>query len=130
MSWYLRMLQEVFLPLENNCSAYFQKYNWDKNNFDDWEEVKPSDFIIIEGVSSCRVEFRRFISFGIYLELEREKRLERGLIRDGGEAMEQWFEWMKEEDEYLSAHRPDEFVNLIIRGDYINEIDHYEFSLN
>ena len=81
-------------------------------------KVKPSDFVIIEGVSSCRQEFRRFISFGIYIELEREKRLERGLMRDGIEAKELWLKWMKEEDEYLSAHRPDEFVNLIIRGDY------------
>jgi hypothetical protein len=43
--------------------------------------------------------------------------LQRGLDRDGPDALEQWQAWMAEEDRYCVRERPDERADLVIHGD-------------
>lgn len=115
-SWYPRMLKQVLEPLRKNHVAKFQKYDWNKKALGEWITVEPQEFVILEGVSSARKEFRPYLTFSIYVETNRELRLKRGLERDGLQSENQWLKWMKEEDEYLVRDNPKTFVNLIVSG--------------
>ncbi|MDC0980260.1 AAA family ATPase [Bdellovibrionales bacterium] len=114
--WHKRMLTQVLIPLKENSSAQYQRYDWNLNKLAEWITVGPQTFVIIEGVSSCRKEFRPFISFGIYIDTDREIRLQRGLERDGHKALEQWKKWMAEEDAHFEHDLPENFVDLVISG--------------
>lgn len=117
LSWYTRMKDQVLKPLSENTKAYYQKYDWGKRKLTKWISIEPQSFIIIEGVSSCRIDFRPYISYGIFIETNQDLRLQRGLDRDGEHMKEQWLKWMKEEALYLKEHQPQKFANLIISGE-------------
>lgn len=116
LNWYRRMIEQVLHPLRNNQSAVFQRYDWERRELVNWLTIDPTEFVLVEGVSSARKEFRPFLSFSIFVEADREIRLRRGLERDGQEAREQWLEWMRQEDQYLADHNPKSYVNVIAYG--------------
>lgn len=118
INWFKKMLDEVLLPLKQNKPAHFQRYNWAKKHLDDWINIDPQPFVILEGVSSARKEFRPFLSFSFFVETSRDSRLQRGLERDGETARTQWLKWMDEEDQYLNAHKPEQFVDVILSGEH------------
>ena len=73
--------------------------------------------VIIEGTYSTRYELAAFYDFTIWVECPREKRLDRGIERDGEEMRSMWEEnWMVYEDLYVDAHLPQDRVNLIVDG--------------
>lgn len=116
-NWYPRMIEQVLGPLKQNKVARFQRYDWNKNELSDWLTVEPQEFVILEGVTSARKEFRPFLSFSLFVDTNAEVRLRRGLERDGPEAKDQWLKWMREEDEYLARDNPKSFVNVVTSGE-------------
>ena len=72
--------------------------------------------MILEGVSASRSEFRRYLSFSIYIETNRELRLKRGIERDGEEMLPLWRQWMVEEDEYMLRDQPQKYADLVLSG--------------
>lgn len=117
VSWYPRMIEQVLAPLRENKKATYQRYDWKERKLANWIDVDPQPFVIVEGVSSSRKEFREFLSFSFFIRTNRELRLQRGLERDGVEAKEQWLKWMQEEDDYIQRDQPESYVDLIISGE-------------
>lgn len=117
LSWYSRMIEQVLNPLSENKVSEYQKYDWAKRTLTDWIRVEPSEVLIIEGVSFSRQEFRRFLTFSIFVRTKRDLRLKRGLERDGESALDLWTQWMKQEDEYVQRDEPEKFVNLVLDGE-------------
>jgi uridine kinase len=116
LDWYPRMITQVLEPLRQNRPTRYQKFDWQKNQLGEWETVEPCPVVLVEGVSASRVEFRPYLSFAIFVETDRELRLQRGLERDGEEALPLWQQWMAEEDEYLLRDRPEEYADVVISG--------------
>lgn len=73
--------------------------------------------MILEGVTSSRAAFRPFLTYSVWIETPSELRLRRGLQRDGDEARAQWESWMAAEERYAATERPDEYADLVVRGD-------------
>lgn len=115
-SWFPRMLEQALIPLSQNQIARFQKYDWNEKKLADWITIEPQEYIILEGVTAARKEFRPYLAFSIYVETDRELRLKRGLERDGTDAKAQWLRWMQEEDEYIFRDQTKDFVNVIVSG--------------
>ena len=116
LNWYPRLLEQVFEPLSNDERARFQRYDWETSQLAEWREVPSHRFLIVEGVSAARREFRPFLAFSIFVETDRETRLARGLVRDGKDAEHLWLDWMREEDEYLARDDPIAYADLVVSG--------------
>ena len=116
LDWYPRMITQVLEPLRQNRPTRYQKFDWQKKQLGEWETVEPCPVVLVEGVSASRVEFRPYLSFAIFVETDRELRLQRGLERDGEEALPLWKQWMAEEDAYLLRDRPEEYADVVISG--------------
>lgn len=117
-NWYPRMLEQFLEPVRGNEIAKFQKYDWNRRQPGDWITIAPPQrFIILEGVTSSRTEFRPFLSYKIFVQTDRGVRLERGLKRDGQQALDLWQEWMREEDEYIARDNPEAVADLIVSGE-------------
>ena len=116
IDWYPRLIEQVLEPLRHNQVAHFQKFDWQANQLGQWEILEPCNVVILEGVSASRSEFRRYLSFSIYIHTDRELRLKRGLERDDEEILPLWQEWMAEEDEYVLRDQPQKYADLVLSG--------------
>ena len=116
LNWWPRLLEQVLEPLSQNKTAHYQKYDWEQKALTDWRTVKPSKYLILEGVSSSRKAFRPYLSYSVWVETPREERLRRGLERDGEEARKQWEQWMEEEAKYIAEEHPEQHVDVVVSG--------------
>ena len=116
IDWYPRLIEQVLEPLRKNHVAHYQKFDWQANQLGQWEILEPCNVVILEGVSASRSEFRRYLSFSIYIHTDREVRLKRGIERDGKEILPLWQEWMAEEDEYVLRDQPQKYADLVLSG--------------
>ncbi len=116
LNWWPRLLQQVLQPLSHNENARYQRYDWSAKRLAEWHEIQPSEYLILEGVSSSREAFRLYIAFSIWVQTPRKERLRRGLARDGEAALPLWEEWMASEDEYIAREHPEQKADLTLNG--------------
>ena len=117
LDWWPRMIEQVLKPLEANQSARYQRYDWDEQQLAEWVTIPPSDYLILEGVSSSRLAFDSYLAFRIWVDTNREVRLARGIERDGEAMREQWGLWMADEDAYVASDDPVGRADLVILGE-------------
>ena len=117
IDWWPELLERVLVPLWRGETARFGRSRWGPDTGGELVVVEPADVLILEGVTATREAFMQYLTYSIWVDAPAEVRLQRGLDRDGSEALEQWQAWMAEEDEYRSRERPDERADLVIRGD-------------
>ena len=117
LEWWPRLRDELLEPLARNEAARFKRTDWTGTGREEWVDVAPAEFVVLEGVSASRAAFRPFLACSIWVETPRELRLERGLARDGADALPLWERWMAEEDAYIERERQQEHADLIVRGD-------------
>ncbi|HUC20884.1 MAG TPA: AAA family ATPase [Candidatus Polarisedimenticolaceae bacterium] len=119
LNWWPQLLEQVLVPLAKNREARYQRYAWDTGEILEKRSVAPSEFIMLEGVTSSREAFRPYLAFSIWVETPRTERLRRGLKRDrarGDEARPLWETWMAEEDNYVEQEHPREKADVIVDG--------------
>ncbi len=107
-------MEQVLLPLSRGESTLrYQRYDWETRRLAEWMEVVPGPYLIIEGVSSSRLQFAPYVSFAIWAETDRDERLRRGVEDMTG----YWLRWMAEEDAYVLRESPQERADLVVGGD-------------
>ena len=113
--WWSRFEQQVLIPVSRREPTRFQRYDWVKHELTDWIHVTGST-LIIEGVSSLRREFRRYLAYRVWIDCPADERLRRGLERDGDAMRDAWDRWMESEREYARDHRPKAVADLVVNG--------------
>lgn len=112
-----RVFSQVLQPLTSGKEAVYQRYDWESDAMAEWHTVPLGGTVIIEGTYSTRYELAAFYDFTIWVECPRDKRLDRGIERDGEEMRSMWEDnWMVYEDLYVDAHLPRDRVNLVVDG--------------
>ena len=116
LNWWPRLLEQVIVPLKSGNAARFQRYDWSTESFAEWHTIEPAPVVIIEGVSSGRSEWVGHLSYLFWIETPRELRLERAVLRDGSEALDDWEIWMGEEDAHYAKDATRERADAEIDG--------------
>lgn len=117
VNWWPRLLEQVLEPLARGEAGRYQRFDWPTNRLAEWIAVEPAPIVVVEGVSSARLEWQHHLSFVVWVDTERETRLRRGLERDGEDQRAQWETWMAAEDDHFAAHRTRERADVIVDGD-------------
>ena len=78
-----RLLNEVLAPLSQDKADYYQRYDWDSDRLAEWHTVPVGGIVIIEGVYTLRQELADYFDLKVWVDCPRDKRLARGLERDG-----------------------------------------------
>jgi uridine kinase len=112
-----RFARDVLGPLLRDRSAQFQRYDWDADQLAEWHMVRPGGTVIVEGISSSRLELGAVWDFVVWVDCPREVRLRRGIERDG-EAMRWKWEtvWMPDEEAYVRTQNPIARANAVVDG--------------
>ena len=119
-SWWLRLRDQVFIPLSLNQPARYQCFDWNTRKLAQWHAIATGGIVIIEGFSALRPEFRPMLAYGIWVEAPAALRLGRGLAR-GNEDLVQWQKWQISDRAYFDAVRPDKAADVIIDGTKVYE---------
>jgi uridine kinase len=119
LDWWPRLIEEVLEPLARDERSRYRRSRWQSDQPEEWKEVAPAEFVILEGVSASRAAFQPYVTYSIWVETPREVRLQRGLARDGEAARGRWEKWMAEEDAYVARERPRERADAVVRGDEV-----------
>ena len=118
LNWWPRLVEQVLEPLGQERAARYQRYDWPSERLAEWHCLEPGGILLLEGVSSSRTEFRRYLGFAVWVETPATERLRRGLLRDSDsdEVRAQWRQWMAAEDDWGNADQPWSRADLIISG--------------
>jgi GrpB-like predicted nucleotidyltransferase (UPF0157 family)/uridine kinase len=124
LDWWPLVIRNVFRPIQDGVKTL----SYDRSRW--WEHHRPEPVVdrpvtsvmILEGVSSCRKEFRDYISLSIFVDTPRAVCLQRGVERDrvtgktDEELVRIWEEWFGEEDRYLQRHQPKAYADVVVDG--------------
>jgi uridine kinase len=115
-----RLRDQVLDPLRRGQVALYDRYDWLKDDLTDAREIPLGGVVIVEGVYSSRRELSALYDMRLWVACPRDRRLARGLERDGETALRRWEEdWMPGEDRYIQEHRPHEHADAVVSGDAV-----------
>lgn len=97
-------LDPLLLPLADDQPGRYERYDWVEERFADWVAVAPTPLLVVEGVGSGSRRHGDCCTVLVWVEVDDDLRLRRGLERDGDAVRTQWEQWMVEE----RAHFVDE----------------------
>ncbi len=118
-----RLEVEVLLPLTSEATSKYQIYDWGKDELGEWQDVQTGGIVIIEGCYSIRFELLKYYDLTIWIEIDRDKAIERGIKRDIDNEkpadievkIEQWKnDFQPLEDRYINEHNPKSYADMII----------------
>ena len=122
-TWWPLLEEWVLGPLAAGRPARFQRYDWERRRRTEWCDIPAAPVVLIEGVTAARAAIRARLTLSVWVQTDRERRLRRGLHRDGAGLAGFWAEWMVEEDAFYAADPVSEAVDLVVDGDPRREHD-------
>ena len=117
IDWWPRMLSQVIEPLASGRPGRYQRYDWVERRLTEWVTIEPAPIVVVEGVSSGRLAWSRYLAFTTWVETTRETRLRRGIERDGALRHVQWQTWMAAEDAHYAIDHASERADLVVDGE-------------
>lgn len=113
-----RLGREVVWPLARGEVARFASFDWAARAPQGRRVVEPAGTIVVEGVCALHRSLRDAYAVRVWVEASAEKRLERGVARDGEESRATWLEvWMPAENRYVAADDPIACAHVVVDGD-------------
>jgi uridine kinase len=109
-----RMRDEALIPLRRGKTAIYQRYDWSTDRLLEWETIKPTEIVLVEGVYSSRPELRPILDATIFIEAPRVERIRRIKSRNPNEPTNWLTPWLSAEDYYQTQIRPQDTADLIL----------------
>lgn len=113
-----RFVVQVLRPLLAGRPGRYQRWDWPSDTGAGWHDVPVGVPVVVEGVSATDVRLGVPWDFTIWVDAPYEIRLARAIERDGEAMLDTWLtDWMPSEEAYAADQRPQDRVDLIVRGD-------------
>jgi uridine kinase len=112
---YIRVKEELLVPLKNNQRATSKIYDWPNERFSESVWTEPQGIILFEGWYSMEENLVDLYDYRIWVDCPAEKGMERGLTRDNGKYKDHWENiWVPEMKRYGDSQKPYEKANIVI----------------
>ncbi len=111
-----RLREQVLDPLARGHAARYQRFDWDQDRFDDWVDVPRHDVLVVEGVGAAAAPVDQLSSLRVWVEVDRDLRLDRGLARDGARMSAHWLSWSALEDAHFAEDGTRGRADVVIDG--------------
>ncbi len=101
---WLRLRQEVLLPLRAGQTARWRAYDWDLDTLSSHTSTaEPAMYVIVEGTYSARPELRDEFDMLLLVKVAEPERQDRLEVREGEDFSEEWdVIWKEAEDYYFT----------------------------
>jgi uridine kinase len=109
-------LRSIVEPLAGGTAGSYRHYNWHEGRFDRTVPVPPAHWLVVEGVGAGNPVIAGNVTVLVWVEVDEELRLRRGLERDGVAMEDHWRTWMREEVGFFAAQRTAERADVVVRS--------------
>jgi uridine kinase len=109
-------LRTIVGPLTAGTAGSYRRYNWHEGRFDGTVPVPPAPWLVIEGVGAGNPVVAEHVTVLVWVEVDEELRLRRGLERDGTAMEGHWRTWMRQEVGFFAAQRTAERADVVVRS--------------
>lgn len=90
-------LDPLLLPVAAGVPGSYERYDWPADRFADTVVVPPAPLLVLEGVGSGNRRHAALCTVLVWVAVDDDLRLARGLARDGEALRERWEQWMLDE---------------------------------
>jgi uridine kinase len=111
-----RQLVALVAALADGTSASYAHYDWERGRFDRSVTVAPAPWLVVEGVGSGEPAIATHVTCLVWVEVDDELRLARGLARDGAHLEPHWREFMSAERALFARHGTRDRADLVVDG--------------
>lgn len=97
--------RDLLAPLRVGRPGGYRRYDWVAGRFAEWVPVAPVPLLVLEGVGSGACANAAAVTLLVWVEAPAERRLARGLARDGEHLRARWEAWRLDEDRHFATDR-------------------------
>jgi len=111
-----RQLAAVCAELAEGRPGSYEHFDWQHHRYDHSVPVPPAPWLVVEGVGSGAAALAPYTTVLVWIEVDDELRLARGLARDGEEVREHWLTFMADERALFAAEHTRERADVLVDG--------------
>ncbi len=114
--WWDLLIENILEPFKAGKDVDYTPEIWKTRGRAGSIVVPAAPILILEGVSSTRLEQCQWVDLPIWVETSLEIAEQRGLLREGEAGRDFWFEWQAIERPLLEKDQPWTRAKLIVDG--------------
>ena len=111
-----RQLSPLFADLAAGRPGSYQHFDWQHHRYDREVGVVPAPWLVVEGVGSGAAAVAAYTTVLVWVEVDDELRLRRGMARDGEEMRAHWLTFMADERDLFERERTRERADVLVDG--------------
>lgn len=95
-------VRDLLHPLSQGRTGSYRRFDWSLGRFAETVWVEPVPFLVLEGVAAGDRAWAALATVLVWVEVEADVRLRRGLARDGKAQQAHWMRWIRQESEHFA----------------------------
>jgi len=111
-----RQLAAMVEPLAAGRPGSYEHFDWEHHRYDHTVPVPPAPWLVVEGVGCGAAAIAAHITVLVWIEVDDELRLARGLERDGAAMETHWRQFMVDERALFARERTRERADVLVDG--------------
>jgi uridine kinase len=111
-----RQLTALAEQLSSGAPASYRHFDWQHDRYDRIVTVPPAPWLVVEGVGSGAAALSPYLTVLVWVEVDDDVRLARGLERDGVGVEGHWRQFMLDERNLFARDRTRKRADLLVDG--------------
>jgi len=103
-------------PLAVGEPGSYRRFDWHQHRYDRDVAVAPAPWLVVEGVGSGAAALAAYVTVLVWVEVDDELRLRRGIARDGEEMRQHWLTFMNDERELFAREDTRARADVLVDG--------------
>ena len=111
-----RQLATLAADLAAGQPGRYAHFDWQHHRYDHTVAVPPAPWLVVEGVGSGAAAIAPYTTVLVWVEVDDDLRLARGMARDGEEMRDHWLTFMTDERSLFARERTRERADVLVDG--------------
>ncbi len=111
-----RQLAGLVAELAEGRPGSYKHFDWEHLRYDHTVDVAPAPWLVVEGVGSGAAAIAPYVTVLVWVEVDDDVRLARGLERDGAAMQEHWRTFMADETALFARERTRDRADVLVDG--------------
>jgi uridine kinase len=109
-------LAALVAALAEGRPGSYEHFAWGQDRYDHTVAVPPAPWLVVEGVGSGAAALAAYTTVLVWVEVDDDLRLARGLARDGEAMEEHWRTFMRDERTLFARERTRHRADVLVDG--------------